>query len=147
MFYRISQVALVAVLTCLAGINYTWYSWFDYKILGIGKGFLLHSLTTWGYVSMSLGLLMFGTLAFRKVINVIMIDKPLEIFMAIIFVIQLPVVSLWFMAVMMQGVEALTGVIMHSALLILIGYRFMTSHRTPRKQKDQQQEETSDLTL
>lgn len=147
MFYRISQVALVAVLTCLAGINYTWYSWFDYMLLGIGKGFLLQSLTIWGYASMVLGTLMFGTLAFRKMINVIMIDKPLEIFMAIIFVIQLPIVSLWFMAVIMQGADAFIGVAVHSTLLIVIGYSFLTSHRTPRKQKDQQQDETSDLTL
>jgi len=140
-------VALIAVLTCLAGINYTLYSWLDYRILGIGKGFLLHSLTIWGYTSLTLGLLMIATLAFRKVINVIMIDKPLELFMAIIFVIQLPVISLWFMAVMMQGVEAISGAVIHGALLILIGYSFLTSHRTPRKQKEQQQEENGDLTL
>lgn len=147
MFYRIWQVLIIAVLACLAGLNYTVYRWFNYDALGIVKGLLRTSLISWGYISLLLGILMFATLAFRKVINVKMIDKPLEIFMIIICVMQLPMVSLWVMAFVMQGFEAIIGVTLHAALLLLIGYCFFTTHRTPRYLKEHNEEEQSDLTL
>lgn len=146
MFYRIWQVALIAAISSSAGLNYTLYTWFDYKMLGIGNGALHQSLIIWGYISMGLGILMFGTLAFRKIINVKMVDKPLEIFMVIIFVMQLPLISLWLMSLMMQGAIALVGTAVHAALLILIGYCFFTTHRTPKHLKDQPGEDEADLT-
>lgn len=103
MFYRVWQVALVAGLSCVCGINYTWYRWFDYQILGINKGSLYISLQVWGYVLLALGVLLALSIPARKFTNVKMIDKQLEIVVAVVFVLQLPIVSLWFMALFMQG--------------------------------------------
>lgn len=128
MFYRVWQVALVAGLSCICGINYTMYRWFDYKILGISKGSLLTSLQVWGYVLLAVGILLIGSIAARKFINVKMVDKQLEIAVAVVFVLQLPIVSLWFMALFMQGGEAIKGVLIHLILLVFALYCFLSSY-------------------
>lgn len=128
MFYRVWQVALMAGLSCIYGINYTIYQWFDYKILGISKGSLYTSLQVWGYVLLAVGILLILAIATRKFINVKMIDKQLEIAIAVVFVLQLPIVSLWFMALFMQGGEAIKGVLIHVALLVFALYCFLSSY-------------------
>lgn len=134
MLYRWWQIVLVAVMCCALGINYTYYTWLDYEILGISKGRLSTSLQIWGYILLALGLLLFATLAARKKINVKMIDKQLEIFIALIFVLQLPIISLWFMATFMQGIEALPGGLLHLLLLGLAAYSFLSNHHMSDKQ-------------
>ncbi|MEK4249572.1 MULTISPECIES: hypothetical protein [Paenibacillus] len=135
MFYRVWQVALVAGLSCVCGINYTWYRWFDYQILGINKGSLYISLQVWGYVLLALGVLLALSIPARKFTNVKMIDKQLEIVVAVVFVLQLPIVSLWFMALFMQGGEAVSGVLIHLILLGLALNSYLSSY-PPSKQQD-----------
>jgi len=137
MSYRIWQVALVSLLTSLVGINYTIYAWFDYGFLGIVKGVLLKSLTFWGYASIVIGIMMLVSIALRKVINVKIINTQIEYGMTMTFVMQLPMVSLWFMAIVMSGIEAGIGAILHLSILILIGSLFLTSHLIPRNKRNQ----------
>ncbi|MFC6332489.1 hypothetical protein ACFP56_07610 [Paenibacillus septentrionalis] len=136
MLYRVWEVALVAVLSCICGINYTIYKWFDYKSLGISRGALLTSLRVWGMVLLIIGILLLISLAVRKFTNVKIIDKQVELAVVVVFVLQLPIVSLWFMALLMQGADAVIGAVIHMVLLLLSMYYYLSSHRPPKRHKD-----------
>lgn len=138
MFYRGWQIVLIAVLSCALGINYTLYEWLNYEILSISKGRLSTALQVWGYIQLTLGLLLLAALALRKKINVKMADKQLEIVMILVFVLQLPMISLWVMAIFMQGKQALQGVLLHHILLGLALYRFLTNqYRFNKHEQDE----------
>lgn len=139
------KVALVGGLSCLCGINYSMYTIYDYSVLGINKGVLFTSLHIWGYILFIVGLLLLATLGARKHINVKMIDKQLEISAIIVFVLQLPIISLWFMALILQGIEAIIGIIVHIVLLSMSFYCFWSSHQQPKRQMISEPEQ-SDIT-
>jgi hypothetical protein len=134
MFYRGWRIVLVAVLACALGVNYTLFTWLNYEILGISSGKLSTGLQAWGYIVLLLGVLLLITLAVSKIINIKMIDKQLEIVMVLLFVLQLPMISLWFMALLMQGNEAIQGVVMHHILLGLALYHFLKYQYKSHKQ-------------
>lgn len=127
MVYRVWQIVLTATMSCAIGVNYTIFTWLDFEVLGISKGKMSAGLIGWGYLLLLLGLVLFLTLAARKIMNIKMIDTQLDIIMAIIFVLQLPMISLWFMAIFMQGKEAIPGVLLHHVLLGLALYIFLSN--------------------
>lgn len=125
---------LVAILSCALGLNYTLYTWLNYEILGISKGKLAIGLHLWGYIVLLLGVVLLLTLAASKFINIKMIDKQIEIVMLLLFVLQLPMISLWFMALFMQGSDAFQGVLLHHLLLGFALYSFLR-HQSYAKQQ------------
>jgi len=134
MFHRGWRIVLVAILSCALGVNYTLYTWLDYEILGISKGKMAIGLQLWGYIVVLLGVVLLLTLAAAKFMNSKMIQKQIEIVMALLFVLQLPMISLWFMALFMQGSDAIPGVLLHHLLIGFALYSFLR-HQSYVKQQ------------
>lgn len=121
---------VISLLAFVLGINYCLFAWLSYDIIGLNGEFMYSARTIWGVIQTVLGCLMLAFLFLRRITHVV--HKYWTVIMAIVFVMQLPIASLWYMTLMREPLSALLGVILHTMLIGLIAADYLTVNKSSR---------------
>ena len=141
------NVFVISGLAFALGINYCVFNWLDYDIIGLNGAFISSARFIWGLLQTFFGILLLGCLFLNNVSMTA--HKIWNIVAAIVFVMQLPMTSLWYMSLMREPIASLLGVIIHTLLIGLITYDYLTSHKAPvlLNEPDQNNEVDSHIKL
>lgn len=121
------NIYMISIIALALGINYCLLAWLDYSILGLNGDIMSPARTIWGTLQTFFGLLLILFLLFKNKIS--HWHKYWTITVGIVFVMQLPIASLWYMMLMREPLLALSGVIIHTLLIVLITLDYLNSHK------------------
>jgi|GEM_PF-4936061 len=125
---------IISFLAFILGINYCLFAWLNYDIIGMNGDFMSSARLTWGIIQTIFGFLLLVLLYFRRITHIV--HKYWTILMSIVFAMQLPIASLWYMTLMREPLDALLGVLLHTLLIGLIAVDYLTSHRITSKENN-----------
>lgn len=135
MNWKMWLITLVSAMSIGTGIFYLTGVGFGYSFLGMEAGSERIAVQFWGKVSIGLGILLLITMLLRAKMNERINDSQLIIFLGLLFIIQIPPLGLWCLAIILGSIESWAGVTVHALLLLSI-VRIMTfgKNREPAPQ-------------
>lgn len=113
-------IVLASSISILAGLFYRLGIGFRYQFLGMEAGSERAAVHYWGIISIGLGLTLFVTMVIRSKMNAQVNDGLLIMILALLFIIQLPPFALWLLAAIIGSFGAITGIVVHTALIAVI---------------------------
>lgn len=121
------NIYLISIIALVLGINYSIFTWMDYSILDLNGDIMSPARIIWGTAQSFFGLLLLLFLLLKNKIS--FWRKIWTITVGIVFVMQLPIASFWYMMLMREPLLALSGVTIHTLLIVLIAVDYLTSHK------------------
>ncbi|WP_141506107.1 hypothetical protein [Paenibacillus luteus] len=122
-------IAALSVASIVVGILYAGQIGFSYSFLGAESGSERYAVRFWSQISMGLGFIMLVTLLLRNKMNAKANDAILIFVLCLLFIIQLPPISLWLLGMIVGSNAAIGGFAVHG-LLIAILVRIITFGRS-----------------
>lgn len=122
-------IVMLSVASIVVGILYAGQIGFSYSFLGVESGSERNAVRYWSQVSMGLGFIMLVTLLLRHKMNARANDAILVFGLCLLFIIQLPPISLWLLGMIVGSHAAIGGFAVHGLLIALLA-RIITFGRS-----------------
>lgn len=122
-------ILIVSIFSILVGIAYLYGLMVGFQFLGSEMGSEQEAVQYWGKISIGLGLTLLVTIVTRTKMKEEVNDGLLIFILILLFITQLPPIGLWFLVVIFGFWGGITGLILHSLLLLFIVRIVTLGHR------------------
>lgn len=122
-------ILIVSITSILAGIAYLYGLMMGFQFLGSEAGSEQEAVQYWGKISFGLGLTLLVTILTRTKMKEKVNDGLLIFILILLFITQLPPIALWLLVVIFGFWGGITGLILHSLLLLFIVRIVTLGHR------------------
>lgn len=122
-------ILFVSISSILVGIAYLYGLMMGFQFLGSEAGSEQEVVQYWGKISLGLGLTLLMTILTRTKMKEKVNDGLLIFILILLFITQLPPIALWFLVVIFGFWGGITGLILHSLLLLFIVRIVTLGHR------------------